>query len=242
MLGKAMAVSVALALALSAAPAPAAPPERIVGGAEVGDDVRFGAALLWTGVDRVRCTASVIGAGWLLTARHCLPGVVPGAAGTWPIIARVGHPEHARGEVIVVEKAVELAKKGDGRTVGDLALLKLTRPITDPSPVPLADAVPTAGPGAVYGYGYVCAEPDCPLAARLKTATVNYVGPHGYDYEGNAGALAVSKGNGHPTNGDSGGPLFLGGKVVGVASQGKNPAMYSPVPPHRAWIRSTTGI
>ncbi|GAA2514370.1 trypsin-like serine protease [Pilimelia columellifera] len=54
--------------------------------------------------------------------------------------------------------------------------------------------------------------------------------------------MAVTEGNGHPNNGDSGGPLFVDGWQVGVASVSKSPAMYTPIHPHRAWIRNTTRI
>lgn len=207
--------------AVAPAPAAADPGQRIIGGADVTTPVPWAAAL-------GNCSASLIAAQWVLTAKHC--ATTPGAS------VAVGKADRTQGERYSVSA---VTRSPDS----DLALLKLNRPVADAQPVRLADADPTVGAEvAIFGWGRTC-QGGCPATTVLKTAAMKMVR---MDKDGSgAPVLYLDKITGSPWMGDSGGPAFVDGAQVGVlwaGNKGKSDAYYSSVANGRQWIRTTAGV
>lgn len=105
-------------------------------------------------VNPVRCSATLIAPRWVLTAQHCTN-----------IAEQQGRP-YSRGQITVsLDKSVSSSRIGVSRILrmdgynsrtlaNDVALLELTRPVTNVAPVRLADQpVPVGRHAYVYGFG-----------------------------------------------------------------------------------------
>ncbi|GGJ89556.1 serine protease [Pilimelia anulata] len=220
----------------AAAPAAAPAADRIFGGRDA-ESGPWAAALYWADADKLMCSGTVVADRWVMSASHCVPGVVkPGAL---PVTVRVGQVEAAKGEAIVVERIVQ----PPANPSWDIALFKLSRPITDPVPVRLGDAEPPVGAvNEIFGWGRSCApSANCGPSPVLRTATVRVTTPGVTDYR-QGPAISSTKDSGYARPGDSGGPQFHDGKQVGVASTAADGMQwYSSVPRRLAWIREHIG-
>jgi hypothetical protein len=122
----------------------------------------------------------------------------------------------------------------------DLALLQVDQSLGTTF-VSLADANPPLGStNTIFGWGQTC-QSGCGASTQLKTATVR-LDRLSRDAEGGQ-ALQSSRINGNAWYGDSGGPQFYDGRVVGVAStaDGQSIQNYSSVANSIDWIRSIIG-
>lgn len=209
----AAAVSAAAALTLSgaavstAAPAPefksasVMPSPRIVGGNKADISAVPFAALQLVG-GQANCSGSQISATWVLLAKHCIE-------------------DHTADEVSVqlgsatIGQGTEIqAKQILGWSGGDVALIELATPYQN-TYSKLAASNPAAGAKAdIYGWGAIDTAPTYP--DYLKTAKVSIVGTDSSHWPGPS---IVEKGtDGQALWGDSGGPLIVNGKQVGVCS------------------------
>jgi hypothetical protein len=103
------------------------------------------------GVSSGVCTGSLIAAGTVLTADHCLSGWAPGDV-TVEFLAPGGAPEATR----AVAAVSVLGDPFDGSNLldgGDLALLTLAAPVTDRDPFALFADDPLGRVGRFVGYG-----------------------------------------------------------------------------------------
>ncbi|WBB78147.1 DUF1986 domain-containing protein [Micromonospora sp. WMMD882] len=207
------------------APATAAPSADvtpyIIGGSYVSS-APWAAAVFSNG--SFTCSGSVIGAEWVLTARHCVSGSMS---------VRIGSVYYASG--------------GTTRTVSasytryDLALMRLSSAVST-SYVTLGTSNPPSGSSnSIYGWGMTCYS-GCGASSQLKTATVQVTGTTTDAYGGPA--IRSTRVNGNAWRGDSGGPQFYNGRQVGVASTANGTTIqnYSSVASSRSWITSVTGI
>ncbi|GGK37141.1 trypsin [Pilimelia terevasa] len=235
-----MTLTLAAAVAATAFVAPAAaadPGQSRIDKGKFSTDAPWGAQFIRVDGSRpnaIVCSASVIAPDWILTADHCLTYQNTGRK----FAVLVGSLK--RGEGTRYEVASHMSKY-------DVTLMKLATPIPEAAVAPVADAVP-AMPSAdieIYGWGLECPAQTngCKPAPALKQATLTY-NRKARDHKGGP-ALGLQRGTGNASNGDSGGPAWAGGKIVGVASTAvRDTAEYSSVgePEIRRWIRDNAGV
>lgn len=217
-----LAAALTLPHTASAAETESDPRPFIIGG-EVVSDAPWAAAVFNDG--GFNCSGSLIAERYVLTAAHCLLSD--------SMSVRVGSVYYADGGTV--------ANVVNTFTSNDLALLELDVSITT-GHAPLADANPPVGStNEIFGWGQTCFE-GCGAAEQLKTASVRFDGLT-QDAAGGE-ALGSSAINGNAWYGDSGGPQFYDGQIVGVAStaDGISTQNYGSVASNREWIRSVAGV
>jgi secreted trypsin-like serine protease len=173
------------------------------------------------------CSGAIIASRWVLTARHCIEE-------GGPTDVRIGDVRINHGTSVNVTRIVKTPN-------ADLALLQLGRSVTT-SYAPLASADPPAGAtNQIYGWGTIEVGENAPLSDVLKRGSQRVVGS-GQDHFGGR-SVRSKKINGTAGYGDSGGPMWYGGKVVGVCSTGDYVYTdYGSVAANRDWIRRTSGV
>lgn len=164
------------------------------------------------------CTGVAIDKYWVLTAKHCL-GNEQTEYRLTPGVKRSGTQYMGSNSLPAPRSDVGLIRVPDGLDLECYA--------------PVATALPAVGSkGRTYGWGVGTGE-DLLMANTTFLKTYN-------DGNYNAGNMIhVRNEDGKVTRaGDSGGPLFIGGKVVGTASStfGDERANYGHVPDWSQWI------
>ncbi|MGW0614771.1 trypsin-like serine protease [Streptomyces sp. NPDC002788] len=234
------AVTVATCALLAGPAAPRA--EAIIGGAEAGQ--QRGAAQVWLGPDgnadsgkKYICTAGVIHREWLITAKHCLVNHDRPSAN--PLWRRAGDRALGKGER---RQVVEYELAG----ANDLALLRVSSPF--PSSVKVNSissrgVTPSIGSNvAVSGWGYPSYADQHP-SRKLKVASMRV---QRLD-DGSPSYLFAAESDGHNLEGDSGGPVVLGTRQIGVTAKynpliGEASIVPLGIPEIRDWITRHTGV
>ena len=234
--GLVLALTMTSALFTPVAAAEASSPQAapyVVGGTVANDprivQLRFGQNGSTHG-----CTGEAIGAEWVLTARHCTDGI------SW---MDVHYSNSTR-----FPGAPTPADAVYNSPYGDVALVHLSTPHELSSYAPMADAyTPQPGDsGRIYGYGL---RANRVRADHLYTAKVTVTGSSRDAYGGQA--IHVTGVTGASNHGDSGGPLFVNGRIVGVCSTGDTAdpgadinagSNYANLTAHRQWIQQVSGI
>ncbi|WEV26359.1 trypsin-like serine protease [Streptomyces sp. 71268] len=219
------------ATAAEPAPKPSTPSSvetKIIGGgyAQSGP---WAARLFSNG--RQTCTATIISANWILTAKHCVTG--------GGLSFRIGSLDQTSGGTMA----------NGAQTVthasSDLALVRLDRSVSatyaklgQPGSVQTGQSVQVYGWGATSQCG---SEINC-QSQFLKVANVTVTGGCRDAYQGQA--ICARRGNGITAGGDSGGPMMAGGVQVGVASTSdrQTTTAYTNVTAYRSWIQQVAGV
>ena len=173
------------------------------------------------------CTGTPVGKRWVLTAQHCVAGKSPGEIQTADDILNLYSIGPADRIGVVSIRAFPAWATPLGGVVGDVALLEVDRDL-DGGWVEMVSASGSSSQyagttGVAYGWGsagsyfpsslQVAALPiqfDSSCSSVFTDYSPSYMFCAGYFY----GDSAVC-------NGDSGGPLFVDGKLLGVSSFGK---------------------
>lgn len=187
------------------------------------------------GITETACTGTAISPTWVLTAGHCIDG---GSRGT----VTVGQGFNT--QQFQVDRMVRSPH-------GDLALIKVDRDLGLGSYPPVRFTTPAPGTNAtVYGWsswgmGVTGHLPVAGVTTQDCPATVEQCVSRQY-------ILSQSKLPSLLQSGDSGGPMFVDGGVVGVMSAmvsfDPRPVeitglyLHTRVQMHENWLRSTAGV
>jgi secreted trypsin-like serine protease len=180
------------------------------------------------------CTGEQITASWVLTARHCIDGI--GAMNVYHSNSTAN-----RGTPVVVDRV-------SAAPAGDIALvhLRTSYPLASYTQLDLTATAKSSGTGVIQGYGL---RANAVQSDGLYQATVSLTGASTDAFGGRAQHLTGV--TGASNHGDSGGPLLVNGKVVGVCSTGDSAdpganiragSNYALLAQASSWIRSTAGI
>jgi secreted trypsin-like serine protease len=180
------------------------------------------------------CTGEQITASWVLTARHCVDGI--GAMNVYHSNSTAN-----RGTPVAVDRVT-------AAPAGDIALvhLRTAYPLASYTQLDLTATAKSAGTGVIQGYGL---RANAVRSDGLYQATVSLTGASTDAYGGRAQHLTGV--TGASNHGDSGGPLLVNGKVVGVCSTGDTAdpgadtragSNYALLAQASSWILSTAGI
>jgi len=215
------------------------------------------------------CTGELVGARWVLTARHCVsseagavytPGLMRVTVGSGALFTRRNWETPLR---IVAYPHYTLAT-----AIGDLALIELRYPTTRQTvelattdPNPAANwTVRIAGWGLTSDFGLTpnaAQAADTVLWNQTYCAATEPAGAYDPSTELCAGGPNQSGDSQYPSvcSGDSGGPLVLPGtggswtdRLLGITDYGSPlgcdafPSVFQDIPAHLGWLVGTTGL
>jgi secreted trypsin-like serine protease len=179
------------------------------------------------------CTATIIAPTFILTAKHCVDAPVP-------YTFRIGSLDQTSGGTLATGTAIS------SHPVADIAVVRLDRSVAATyAPLGTTSDVAVRQTAQIYGWGATCTnQPEINCQSQfLKVADVRVQTLNGRDAFGGI-AIGARRIDGIAAGGDSGGPMFSGGRQVGVASTSDRDrrTFYTNVTRYRSFIRSVAGV
>ena len=232
---------------------------RIIGGLRIDiKDVPWQVGLIFGATpDAIRqlfCGGSQIADSWVLTAAHCVDGATASNPSSVDVISDTTYYQFGGKRTTVSAIYVHPGWNRETQE-NDLALLKLTSPISGHSPINLANESMNMGGKSLLVSGWGAVTEGGNVSAILLQATVPYVDnaicnkPDSYAGFIKPTMICAGQHDGgvDACQGDSGGPLVLADKslLVGVVSFGEGCGrrlkygVYTSVSPFRSWIDAT---
>ncbi|GAA4910942.1 trypsin [Stackebrandtia albiflava] len=211
----------------------------IVGGGTVTEPKPWIAALYNNG--GFTCTASQIGAQWIITAAHCVEG-----SGAYSV--RIGSLSRSGGGTVVTVSEKHLHPEYAWPN-NDIALLRLSQSFPNSyAPMATSADLSTGQASTIYGWGSEQPDWGGTLPDRLKYSDGNTT----TQWCDTPGVICMM-GDGGVAGGDSGGPGFVAsaqtGRYVlaGVCAIGHVPADtrwggYTSIPHNATWINQVSGL
>ncbi|WP_409491206.1 S1 family peptidase [Amycolatopsis sp. cmx-11-12] len=179
------------------------------------------------------CSATIIAPQYILTAKHCVA-----SSGSYTF--RIGSLDQQSGGTMATGSTITR------HASADLAIVRLTSSINATyAPLGTTSNVAVGQNVQVYGWGATSqcgSEINC-QSRYLKVATVRVNSVNCSDYNGGV-AVCANRVDGITAGGDSGGPMFSGGRQVGVASTSdrSNNTAYTNITRYRPWIQQVAGV
>lgn len=219
-------------LATSASAATSSP--SVVGGEQAPSTPWEVQLIFRQGSGSYGCTGEQINAEWVLTANHCVDG-------TTSMNVYHSNSTSNRGPAVAVDGLYSAPE-------GDIALvhLSVSTPLSSYPSLDLGYTTRSSGTGTIMGYGL---RANATQSDGLYQASVSLTGYNQDAYNGDA--QHVTGISGASNHGDSGGPLIVGGAVVGVCSTGDSAdpgadtragSNYAVLSQSGDWIRETAGV
>lgn len=233
-LSAAVALMAGTATAAYAVPTPDGNTPDIIGGTRAPATPWEVQLIFGQGGGTFGCTGEQLNASWVLTANHCVDGDQFMDVYQSNSTSNLG-PAHPA-------DAVYSAPNGD---IG-LVHLQTAAGLSSYPSLDLGYSARSSGTGTIMGYGN---RANSAPSDGLYQATVNLAGSSTDAYGGDAQHLTGV--DGASNHGDSGGPLLVGGSVVGVCSTGDvaDPGAdihagsnYAILSQSASWISSTAGV
>lgn len=214
---------------------------QVIGGDEVPNQADNPGAVLLTVGGKQWCSAVRIGPTWVMTARHCYEhpfkdGITFEFDGVYTDSVRA------------MEGPKATVKKVHVAPTADMVLLELNE--STPGPIAQWDdqRIPDRARTSYYGWGYTSPWGGFQLSPILKKGEALVRGYTRGSYHGGSN-ISLNGINSCIAGGDSGGPMFLNGRLIATASWsmvGGGTRFcymgYVPLDQNADWIRKTTGI
>ncbi|MBQ1444253.1 MAG: trypsin-like serine protease [Renibacterium sp.] len=203
---------------------------KIIGGSQA-DDQGIVQLVFTDDAGSHACTGTALSDTWVLTAKHCVE-----TAASMNIY--YSNDTKNRGKAVAADSFYQSPK-------GDVGLVKLAvaHPLSEYHGFSSSYLATVGDQGTIYGYGrregYVKAD-------HLYQAEVKVSGS-GKDQRGGT-SIKLKAVTGISWSGDSGGPLFIDGTIVGTSSGGpsdrdiNSEVWYAQLSGHSSWIKQTTGL
>ncbi|RKG79617.1 serine protease [Corallococcus exercitus] len=233
-------------LACGGDPMPAAQEQEITGGSlaaryELPHQVRLHVSGAFT------CGGTLIRAGWVVTAAHCVQGVTPASMRIYAGDLRLGAVEADEQYRAVSRKVMHPSYDG---SVHDVALLELAQPFSLSQaiqPLTLPDA--PAPIGVTYtasGWGRTQTGPTSDALKRVNlsvTSTATCRDLVGSSYVSGTVLCTAPRATANVCTKDDGGPLAFNGTLYGItsgfgSSQCDTFSVFTNVATYTPWIRS----
>ncbi|EAT41805.1 AAEL006598-PA [Aedes aegypti] len=223
---------------------------RVVGGQEAADgSVPYQVSLQLKGYGHI-CGGSIIGERWILTAAHCVEGETPGQLN---VLAGTNSLKEG-GELHETDKFIRHKYYNQPQFHNDVALIRLKSKLqfsAKVKPIVYWEKEVGANQSVVLtGWGRTSA--GGPVPTKLQTLDLKTISNEECKQKssGNSNNVGIghictlTKSGEGACNGDSGGPLTLDGKLVGLVNFGVPcafgfPDAYARVSYFHEWVRTT---